>query len=52
MKLTQPVLIQSLEDEFHIDSGDHIPQTPAAPDQVLGPVIEGTELEPEEQTMY
>ena len=24
MKLTQPVLIQSLEDEFQIDSGGHI----------------------------
>ena len=41
MKLTQPVLIQSLEDEFQIDSGGHIPQTPAVPGQVLGPVIEG-----------
>ena len=39
MKLTQPVLIQSLEDEFQIDLGGHIPQTAAAPGQVLGPVI-------------
>ena len=42
-KLTQAVLIQSLEDEFQIDSGGHIPQTPAAPGQILGPVAEETE---------
>ena len=37
LKLAKPVLIQSLEDEFQIDSGGHIPQTPAAPGQILGP---------------
>ena len=41
-----------MEDGFQINSGGHIPQTPAASGQALGPVIEGTELKPEEQTMY
>ena len=52
MKLTLPVFIQSLKDNFQIDSGGHNPQTPAIPGQVLGPVIEGMELTPEEETMY
>ena len=44
MKLTQPVLIQSLEVEFHIHSSGPIPQTPAVPDHVLAQVIEGTDV--------
>jgi len=33
MKLTQPVLVQSLHDEFDVPKGD-TPVTPAAPGQV------------------
>eukprot|EP00957_Ditylum_brightwellii_P201598 15326342-Ditylum_brightwellii.AAC.1 len=29
MKLTQPVLLQSYEDEFDLDEGGHAPKTPA-----------------------
>eukprot|EP00957_Ditylum_brightwellii_P183602 13984625-Ditylum_brightwellii.AAC.1 len=35
MRITQPVLIKSLEDEFDLDKHEHIPKTPTEPETVL-----------------
>ena len=52
MRLTQPVLIQSLEDEFEIPDIGQNPKTPAAPGQVLPPADEEILLPPDEQTKF
>lgn len=52
MKLTQPVLLQSLEDEFEIDHKGQVPKTPAPPGQVLPLVDTETIISPEEQTKF
>jgi hypothetical protein len=50
LKFTQPVLIQSFQDEFKLPTENY--ETPAEPGKVLGPVLEGQELSPEEQSKY
>ena len=52
MKLTQPVLIQRLEDEYEIDHCGYAPRTPATPRQVLKPADEDTALSLSDQTTY
>ena len=52
MKLTQLVLIQSLEDEYEIDHSGHVPRTPATPGQVIKAADEGTVLSLNDQTTY
>jgi hypothetical protein len=47
---TQPVLIQSFQDEFELPTENY--ETPAEPGKVLGPVIEGQELDSEGQSKY
>ena len=49
MKLTQPVLLQSFEDEFELTKRDY-PKTPAIPGEVLKPGEDV--LDPEEQSRY
>jgi hypothetical protein len=44
IKLTQPVLIQSLKDEFEIPKGEY-PNNPGVPGSVLPAVIEGGKIE-------
>jgi len=51
IKLTQPVLLQSLIDEFILPEGK-APKTPAAPGSILPATEEGEEVPPEEQFMY
>ncbi len=51
-KLTHPVLIQSLEDEFNIPPGGKIPNTPAPAGEILIPGEEEVMLNPKEQTTY
>ena len=52
MKLTQPVLIQSINDEFDIPTCGQEPRTPAAPGQVLPPYDPSAPLSPEELTKF
>ena len=52
MKLTQPVLLKSYEDEFDLPTNGPIPTTPAEGGQVLRPCEDGGELSPEMQTKY
>eukprot|EP00957_Ditylum_brightwellii_P167626 12760543-Ditylum_brightwellii.AAC.1 len=51
MKITQPVLVQSLEDEFDLDEHRHIPITPAEPGKVLSKG-EGNPLGKKEHSDY
>ena len=50
IKITQPVLLQSYEDEFKLPNRKF--GTPAVIGQVMGQVEPGEEFEPEEQTKY
>ena len=50
-KMTQPVLLQSLVDEFDVPSGG-CPNTPATPGEVLPPLCEETQLGPDEQFLF
>ena len=52
IKMTHPVVIQSLEDEFDIPSGGKIPTTPAPAREVLAEGDERLLLEPREQKIY
>jgi hypothetical protein len=51
IKLTQPVLIQSLKDEFDIPDGE-CPNNPGVPGSVLPAVIEGEELGEKDMKTY
>jgi Reverse transcriptase (RNA-dependent DNA polymerase)/Zinc knuckle len=51
IKLTQPVLIQSLKDEFEIPDGEY-PNNPGVPGSVLPAVIEGEELGEKDMKTY
>ena len=50
INLTQPVILQSFEDEFELPN--HVPITPAAPGQVLVKGPPEANLEPQKQTKY
>ena len=50
LKLTQPVLLQSYEDEFQLPDYEY--ETPGEPGKVLTKVEEGQELNPNEQFKY
>ena len=52
LKLTQPVLMKSYEDEFDLPTDGPDPTTPAEGGQVLRPCEEGDGLPPEMQTKY
>jgi Reverse transcriptase (RNA-dependent DNA polymerase) len=51
IKLTKPVLIQSLKDEFEIPNGEY-PNNPGVPGSVLPAVIEGEELGEKDMKTY
>ena len=52
MKLTQPVLLQSFEDEFKLPDGE-TPRTPTEPGTILyKPKSEGEQVDKKEQTTY
>ena len=51
LKITQPVLIQSFEDEFELPNGAH-PNTPAVPGEVLKSVEVRNHVSHKEQTTY
>jgi hypothetical protein len=50
LKFTQPVLIQSFQDKFKLPTENY--KTPAEPGEVLGPVLEGQELDQGGQSKY
>ena len=50
VKFTQPVLLQSYNDEFQLPSNHY--DTPAEPGKVLGIVEEGQETSPEDLTKF
>ena len=50
LKFTQPVLMQSYEDEFNLPERSY--ETPAEPNKVLQPTIEDQECDPDEQKIY
>lgn len=53
IRLTQPVLMQSFQDEFDLPTDGAEPSTPAATGEVLRKVGEGDEqLSPKEQKVY
>jgi hypothetical protein len=51
IKVTQPVLVQKLRDEFELPGGK-TPKTPAVPGQVLSKGDDSDALNPEESTKY
>ena len=51
MKLTQPVLLQSFEDEFKLPDG-HAPNTPAVPSTILRDVEERNQVDYKEQKIF
>jgi hypothetical protein len=50
MKLTQPVIIQSLEDEFDIKKYDY--KMPAAPGTTIPPCPKGLQVDYTKQTLF
>jgi hypothetical protein len=50
MKLTQPVIIQSLRDEFNVKEFDY--KTPAAPGTSIPPCPEGLQVEKNKQSIF
>jgi hypothetical protein len=52
MKLTQPILIQSLHDEYEISEKGQVPTTPAVPGEILQPIEESAKIGPHEQFLY
>ena len=51
VKFTQPVLLQSFEDEFELPK-NRVPNTPAEPGQILVTGNPGSELDKEQQKSY
>ena len=51
IKLTQPVLLQSFEDEFDLPEGK-LPKLPATPEQVLQQGDKKDNVRPKEQSIY
>ena len=52
MKVTQPVMVRSFEDEFGVKLEGHIPTTPVEQGLKLTEADEGTELDMSKQTKY
>ena len=50
LKITQPVLVQSLRDEFEFENPNNCPETPAPDSTHL--MASGQSLSPEKQTKY
>ena len=50
LKITQPVLVQTLQDEFDFDNPNYCPETPAPAGTHL--MVSGQPLSPEKQTKY
>ena len=50
LKITQPVLVQSLRDEFALENPNNCPETPAPASTHL--IASGQPLSPEKQTKY
>ena len=50
LKITQPVLVQSLQDEFDFENPNNCPETPAPAGTHL--MVSGQPLSPEKQTKY
>uniref|UniRef100_A0A7S2KWV0 Integrase catalytic domain-containing protein n=1 Tax=Leptocylindrus danicus TaxID=163516 RepID=A0A7S2KWV0_9STRA len=52
IKVTQPVLMQSFQDEFDVKEGNEALYTPAPPGEVLPKCMDDEAVSPEEQTRY